>query len=123
MLTWNGAQKATYYAWRLPIYLPAATARRGHALEVWGCIRPAVFGFLDTGIPQTAQIQFAPKGSGQYAPLQTVTIGAGSRCYFDVHLTFPSSGTVRLAYNYPPGDALLGNGFEVVSRSVSVTVR
>ena len=63
LLTWTGAQKATYYAWRLPLYLPATTARRGHSLEVWGCIRPARFGFLDTGSPQTAEIQFAPKGS------------------------------------------------------------
>jgi hypothetical protein len=37
-------------------------------------------------------------------------------------VSFPSSGTVRLAYTYPPGDALLGNGVQVVSRTVPVTV-
>ncbi len=77
LLSWNGVQKATYYAWRLPLYLPATTARRGHALEVWGCIRPAAFGIIDTGSPQTAEIQFAPRSRGQYTTVQTVTIGPG----------------------------------------------
>jgi hypothetical protein len=123
LLTWTGAQKATYYAWRLPLYLPVTRAPRGHALEVWGCIRPARFGALDSGSPQTAQIQFAPRGSGQYTTLQTVTIDPSASCYFDLHQVFPSSGTLRLAYTYPPGDTLLGNGVGVVSRTVSVTVR
>jgi hypothetical protein len=123
LLTWTGAQKATYYAWRLPLYLPATTARRGHSLEVWGCIRPAGFGFFDTGMPQTAQIQFAPQGSSQYATLQTVTIDPGARCYFDLHMVFPSSGNVRLAYTYPPGEISFGNGATVLSRTVAVKIR
>jgi hypothetical protein len=123
LLTWTGAQKATYYAFRLPLYLPQTTAHRGHSLEVWGCIRPAPFGVLDTGSPQSAQIQFARRGSGNYTTLQTVTIGSGASCYFDLRVTFPSSGTVRLSYTYPPGDQLLGNGAVVVSRPVSVSVR
>ncbi len=123
LLSWTGAQKATYYAFRLPLYLPVTTARRGHSLEVWGCVRPARFAVLDTGAPQSAQIQFAPRGSRNYNTLQTVTIGARASCYFDVRVTFPSSGTVRLAYTYPAGDQLLGNGAAVVSRTVSVTVR
>ena len=122
LLTWTGVQKATYYAYRLPLYLPATTARRGHSLEVWGCVRPALFGVLDTGQSQTAEIQFAPGSSSRYTTLQTVTIGPGSTCYFDLHLTFPSSGNVRLAYTYPAGDILLGNGAEVVGRTVHVTV-
>jgi len=122
LLTWNGFQKATYYAWRLPLYLPVTTARRDHSLEVWGCVRPARFGLLDSGSPQTADIQFAPNRSGTYTTLETVTAGTDS-CYFDLHMTFPSSGKVRLAYTYPAGDELLGNGAGVVSRSVAVTVR
>lgn len=119
LLTWTGAQKATYYAFRLPLYLPATQARRGHSLEVWGCIRPAQFGVMDSGSPQTGQIQFAPRG-GQYTTVQTVTVGSGQSCYFDRHITFPSSGTVRLAYAYPSGTA---GGATVFSRTVSVTVR
>jgi hypothetical protein len=123
LLTWTGAQKATYYAWRLPLYLPVTTARRGHSLEVWGCIRPAQFGIVDTGSPQTAQIQFMPSGSSDYATVQTVTINSGSNCYFDLHLVFPSSGKIRLAYTYPPGDTSFGDGATVLSRTVAVTIR
>src|SRR5581483_11662559 len=108
LLSWTGAQKATYYAWRLPLYLPVTSARRGHSLEVWGCVRPAQYGLLDTGSAQAAQIEFAPKGSGAYSTLQTVTVNPDS-CYFDLHLTFLSSGKVRLSYVYPAGDQLLGN--------------
>jgi hypothetical protein len=122
LLTWTGAQKATYYAWRLPLYMPTTTARSGHSLEVWGCVRPAPFGVLDTGEPQTGQIQFAAGSSSQFTTIQTVTIGRGDSCYFDVQVTFPSSGNVRLVYTYPPGDALLGNGAEVVGRTIHVTV-
>jgi hypothetical protein len=123
LLSWNGAQKATYYAWRLPLYLPVTSTKRGRSLEVWGCIRPARFGLLDTGSQQSADIQFAPNSTHTYTTLQTVTIGPGQSCYFDVHLTFPSSGSVRLSYTYPTGDTLLGNGAGVVSRAVAVAVR
>ena len=122
LLTWNGVQKATYYAWRLPLYLPVTDTQPGRSLEVWGCVRPAGFGRFDSDSPQTAEIQLAPRG-GEFSPLQTVTIDPAAGCYFDVHVNFPSSGTVRLAYTYPTGDALLGNGLEVVSRAVPVTVR
>ncbi len=100
LLTWNGIQKETYDAWRLPLYLPVTTQRRGHALEVWGCVRPAAFGAMDSGSPQTADIQFAPRSTGQYATVDTVPVSSDS-CYFDRHITFPSSGTVRLVYTYP----------------------
>jgi hypothetical protein len=123
LLTWTGTQKATYDAWRLPLYLPVTSTRPGHSLEVWGCVRPAAFGVMDTGQPQTAQVQFAPHSSGSFTTMQTVTVGPGASCYFDLHLTFPSSGTLRIAYTYPPGDMQLGDGFEVFSRTVSVTVR
>ena len=43
-------------------------------------------------------------------------------CYFDVRLRFPGTGTVRLAYVYPPG-SLGVDGTPVYSRAVSVTVR
>jgi hypothetical protein len=122
LLTWTGYQKATYYAYRLPLYMPSTTARHGQALEVWGCVRPAAFGVMDSGSPQTAQIEFAPGSSNQYSTIQTVTVGPGNGCYFDLHLTFPSSGNVRLAYTYPAGDMSLGNGAEVFGRTIHVTV-
>jgi hypothetical protein len=123
LLTWNGAQKTTYYAWRLPLYLPVTGARPGRSLEVWGCVRPAQFGWLDTGATQTAEIQFAPRSSGEYATLETVAIGDGDNCYFDQRVTFPSSGTVRLAYTYPASEPAPAGGVQVYSRTVHVTVR
>jgi hypothetical protein len=123
LLTWTGTQKATYYAWRLPLYLPVTTQRRGHSLEVWGCVRPAAYGILDTGQPQSAQIQFAPGRSSQYTTLQTVTIGPGQSCYFDLRMKFPKSGTIRLAYTYPSVEPAPAGGVGVVSRTVAVTVR
>ncbi len=76
LLTWTGAQKATYYAFRLPLYLPAddGAARplaRGvgvhQARAVRACSTPAR--------RRRAQIQFRPAGSGSYSTVQTVTIG------------------------------------------------
>jgi hypothetical protein len=122
LLTWDGVQKATYDAWRLPLYLPVTTEHGGHALEVWGCVRPAAFGGLDSGSAQTAEIQFAPGSTGQYATVDTVPVSTDS-CYFDRHITFPSSGTVRLLYTYPTVEPAPAGGVQVPSRSVAVTVR
>jgi hypothetical protein len=122
LLTWNGVQKATYDAWRLPLYLPVTTERNGHALEVWGCVRPALFGAMDSGSPQTADIQFAPRSTGQYTTVDTVPVSSDS-CYFDRHITFQSSGTVRLLYTYPAAEPAPAGGVQVPSRTVAVTVR
>jgi hypothetical protein len=122
LLTWNGVQKATYDAWRLPLYLPVTTERSGHALEVWGCVRPAAFGVLDSGSPQTAEIQFAPRSTGQYTTIDTVPVSSDS-CYFDRHITFPSSGMVRVLYTYPTVVSGGAGGVQVPSRTVAVTVR
>jgi hypothetical protein len=72
-------------------------------------VRPATLAFADTGQPQNAQIQFARGSSGSYTTLRTVTIKSKTNCYFRVFLRVPSSGTVRLTWQYPPGDPLLGD--------------
>jgi hypothetical protein len=118
----NGARKPGYDAYRLPLYLPVTSARPGRPLEVWGCVRPARYALLDTGEPQPAQIEFAPRSGGGYRTLQTVLAGDFDKCYFDVRLSLPGSGTLRLAYVYPPGSLGL-DGTTVYSRAVSVTVR
>ncbi|HUA06986.1 MAG TPA: hypothetical protein VMB27_23980 [Solirubrobacteraceae bacterium] len=100
--TWGGIPKATYVAWRLPLFLPVTSARRGRAIEVWGCVRPA--SHAASGAPQAAQIQFAPAASGAFRTIQTVTLGDPGNCYFDVRVKFPGSGTVRLSYDDPPLD-------------------
>jgi hypothetical protein len=123
LLTWNGIPKAMYNAWALPLWLPFTRARLGQALPVWGCARPAQYWAHDTGASQTVRIQFAPRPSGPFATIQTVTLSNSSTCYFDVPVTFPASGTVRLSFGSSPGDPLLvADGDQIVSRSAQVTL-
>ncbi len=128
LLSYRGTPKATYYAWRLPLYMPRTTGRSGQRLEVWGCVRPAHYALLDTGQPQTAEIEFAPRPGGGYRTLATVSIrSSAASCYFDLHLSFPSSGWVRLAWSYPGGDPRLGNygpaGHTAYSRVIGLSLR
>ncbi len=129
----NGKPKPAYAAYRLPLYLPATSSRRGRSLEVWGCVRPAryaILGAAGTGLgsrggqSQTAQIQFARGSSGAFTTLRTVTIANPNNCYFDIRMKFPGSGTVRLAYTYPSDPLLLFppavEGSTVYSRSVAI---
>jgi hypothetical protein len=119
--------KPTYYAWRFPLYLPVTSSRRGRSLEVWGCLRPARYAILDGAGPQTAEIQFAPGSSGTFTTLQTVTVSNPDRCYFDTHVKFPGSGSVRLQWQYPANDPLLGAFAPaqgaITSRTVRITLR
>ena len=127
LLTFNYTAKSTYDAYRLPLYLPSTSARRGQRLELWGCVRPAHFSFLDTGVAQVAEIQFQPRSQGPFSLIQTVDIPP-SGCYFDVRVKFPVSGTVRLHWLYPASDPLLGyidplHPLAAYSRTVQVTIR
>ena len=126
LLSDTGFQKPAYYAYRLPLYLPVTTAASaGRNLEVWGDARPAPFAASDTSDPQTIEIQFQAHSSGSFTTLKTVPI-TNPRGYFDLHMTFPTSGTVRLAWTYPVADAMFSSyaaGVTVYSRDVQVTVR
>jgi hypothetical protein len=125
LLTSSGVPKATYGAYRLPVYLPLTSLRSARAAEVWGCARPAHFMELDTDVPQTVAIQFQRDGRGPFETLATVP-AASVNGYFDVHVRFPTSGAVRLAYTYPTADPLLPPGFEgmtIHSRVVKVHVK
>lgn len=122
LLTFSGAQKPTFGAWRLPLYLPAQSGRSGRSLEVWGCARPARYASMDTGgAPQSVSIQFQRGGRGTFTTLKAVSI-TGSGGYFDTHVLFPASGTVRLSWTYPANDTMLGPGATVYSRYVRVTI-
>jgi hypothetical protein len=120
------ARKATYAAWRLPLYLPVTTARPGHSFEVWGCARPAHFAQADTGATQTVQILFQRGSRGPFRMLGTIEV-TDPHGYFDVHMRFPGSGTVRLSWDYPVADRALGYFDPVTphtafSRSVRITL-
>ncbi len=130
LILYSGTQKPGYNAYRMPLFLPSTSARGGRSLEVWGCVRPAHFASVDTGgMPQQVQIQFRSASHGAFTALRTVTV-TNARGYFDVRIAFPTSGSVRLAWSYPPNDPLLtpslsdpGAPDTVYSRVVKVTVR
>lgn len=124
LITARGTPKPGYAAFRMPLYLPRTTASSSsHALEVWGGARPAHFSLLDLpGVSQRVTVLFARKGSSSFTPVAFEPIRSGNG-YFDAHVKFPSSGTVKLQWTYP-NDAFEGNsGVVIYSRNVSVTVR
>jgi hypothetical protein len=123
LLDYRHRAKATYDAWRLPLYLPVTTARGGRTLEVWGCARPAFYARQDDPItPEIVQIQFKRDSGGGFTTLRSVTITSRSG-YFDTRIVPPSSGTFRLTWTYPSDDALLSPGTTAASRPVHVKVR
>ncbi len=130
LIFYSGKRKPGYDAYRLPLFLPVTTARRGHSLEVWGCVRPAHFARLDTGgIPQQVKIQFQRGSRGAFTTLRTVT-ATNVRGYIDLRVTFPASGSVRLAWSYPTTHQLPTSsptmavaGQTVYSRTQTVTVK
>ena len=110
----NHVPKATYDAYRMPLYLPVPHAAQGQAIEVWGCVRPARYAQLDRHSQQRVRIQFRPSSGTKFTTLTTIPI-TDPNCYFDTQLSFPRSGTVRLAWSYPHGPA-------IYSRAATVTV-
>jgi hypothetical protein len=128
----GGQPKATYFAYRLPVFLPHTSTRRGRKLQVWGDVRPAPFARRDTGQTQYVQVEFAPGSSNSWRTLKTLA-STDPRGYISVRVAFPSSGSVRLAYTYPALDAGLGpppsGGYTeplvppITSRTVKVTIR
>jgi hypothetical protein len=125
----DGRAKPAYAAYRLPLYLPVTSTRRGRALEVWGCVRPSRYAILDSGETQTAQVQFARSPSTRFTTVKTITVTDPDSCYFDVRIKLPGSGLVRIAYTYPSlslesfggADSWLA-GTTVTGRTVRVTI-
>jgi hypothetical protein len=113
----NGQEKADYPAYRLPLYLPKSSFASNANVEVWGDARPAPFMSSDGHGAQNVQVQL----NGQ----TVTTVKAGTGGYFDAHLKFAKSGTVRLAYTYPASDPFLTPGVAgttVYSRNVAIKV-
>ncbi len=128
LIFYGGKPSPTFYAYRMPLFLPVTRAPRGHDLEVWGCARPATYAYLDTRQPQYVQIQWRPESGGRFQTIRSVRLNAALSCYFDLEVHFPASGTVRLRWSYPIGDRRLRNFARqnqrtIYSRRVTVTVR
>ncbi len=123
----DGKLKATFYAYRMPIFLPVSRTARGQAIEVWGCLRPARYAYLDTGRAQYVLIQFRASSLGPFRTIKTIQI-TDARGYFDARVKLPATGSVRLQWSYPPADRRLRDPLTprqttVHSRVVDVTVR
>jgi hypothetical protein len=117
--TSGGKKKATYNAYRMPLYMPKTSFSRSQAVTVWGAARPAKYGGKT---PAAVAIQFQANGKGAWKTVQKVK----SKTYFSAKVKFPSSGNVRLAYAYPKSDPLLPIGLAgtvTVGRSQAITVR
>jgi hypothetical protein len=116
-------EKAGYGAFRVPVYLPVTSSRRGRSLEVWGAARPARWAMIDVPAdPETVDIQFKPSSGGSFTTLKTITV-TDPHGYLDTRVSFPGSGTVRLSYTYPSDDPLLSPGDTVFSRNVRITLK
>lgn len=100
----GGAPKPALNAYRLPIYVPAAS---GRSVRVWGMLRPAT-----NGTRQMAEIQWRPVHGG-YRMIATVTTTSPSGI-LEKTVQVPGAGAVRLAWR-TPGGAILH------SRAVGVT--
>jgi hypothetical protein len=111
----DGKPKATFDAFRMPLWLPSQTGKPGQALEVWGCVRPAHYVLAHSRKPQAAAIQFKPASGGAFKTIKRLPL-TDAYGYFDTDVTFPSSGTVRISWGYPHGP-------RIHSRPVQVTIR
>jgi hypothetical protein len=121
--TYKGVKKATFYAFRMPVFMPHTSFKRSQHVAVWGDVRPAPFATSDGYGQQRVQIQLKT-GNGAFKTINTARLNKPGG-YFDVQMKFPSSGTVRLAWAYPSGDPLLlpaNQGQTIYSRSFSVKV-
>jgi hypothetical protein len=106
----NGMHKATYAAFRMPLFLPVTTAPAGHNLQVWGCVRPAHYAPRAT---PDVLIQFAAGSSGAFHTVRQLAV-TNPQGYFDTAIAFSHSGQLRVAWSYPGGP-------QIFSRSVSIT--
>ncbi len=106
----GGTRKPAYAAFRLPVFLPSPTVRRGHRLLVWGDARPAhVYG------SETVAIQARTRGQRSFRTVATAAV-RNPRGYFETSIPVHWSGAVRLAWSYPGAET-------VHSRIANFTVR
>ena len=110
--TSTGVAKPAYAAYRMPIFLPTTSTTKGSPLEVWGCVRPAKTVATTKRAP--AQIQWRAGSSGPWKTIAAVSTRTRYG-YFDVRVTFPGSGSVRVSWSAPHGPA-------IASRTVAITM-
>lgn len=85
-----GTDKPALSAYRLPIFLPARTFRRGASVRVWGLVRAA------SGA-QSVTLEFRRAGRKGFARIATLRSDA-ARGYVDRRVRLPATGSVRLRW-------------------------
>jgi hypothetical protein len=105
--TVGGVAKPSYYAYRMPIWLPKP--RTGPQVTVWGQVRPA-----DHSGPQLATIEYERRGTSAFTTLEQVA-SSGSQGFIFAHVGLAKPGLVRIAWADP------ANGLVYHSRTVSVS--
>ena len=92
----NGRKKPAFNAYRLPIYLPTRSVRRGRTVRVWGLVRTA-----PNGQVQQVTVQFKRNGRGRKFRNIAVRPTEPSHGYLDTRVRVPGSGLVRLVWQEP----------------------
>jgi len=110
----TGVPKATFYAYRMPLYMPNAAGSSSSPLVVWGGARPADIGAQQTGKPQHVQLEFQTGARGPFKTIRTITL-TDPYGYFEVTQSFSHSGVLRSRWQYPSGE-------RAYSRNVAVTI-
>ncbi len=95
----SGAPKPSFYAYRLPIWVPAPTFTPGGSVLVWGMLRPAPH-----NTRQSVQLQWRG-AAGAYRTIATVTTN-DHNATFSARVEPPGSGFVRIAWRSPSGKML-----------------
>jgi hypothetical protein len=106
----DGGIKPAYYAYRLPIWIPAARVKRGARMLVWGMLRMAPHSST-----QKALIEWKAPRRGRYRTLASVDVPASSGGYFTTEVKPPGTGSIRMAWHSAAGPTY-------TSRVVAVTV-
>ena len=119
--TYDGAHKATFDAYRLPVYMPRTSFSRSQSVEVWGAARPAPFASIDGFTPASAD----PAQRGGTWTTRGHDRHPGGNGYFDVHVEVPGQRLGASGSGPIPTDSLLpaaDSGQTIHSRTFSVKV-
>ena len=117
--TYGGRPKATFYAYRMPLYMPHTSFSHNRSVEVWGAVRPGPFAIG----AQSARLQLKAAHSG-WKTISTFKVNRAGG-YFDLHMKFAKSGLVRVQWTYPKSGSLVDSGlagFTASSRTFAIKV-
>jgi hypothetical protein len=91
----NGKPKPSFFAYRLPIFLPDPVLKPGHPVLVWALLRTA-----PPGSSQRVQIQWRPSSGGAFRTVDTVSTHSED---ITTLVNVPGPGSVRVQWHSPAG--------------------